>query len=111
MNKSDASKKSRERISIRARLRPKAQLTLPEDIRRALRVSEGDEVEFTVHQNGLITLRGYVSVPTDQAWFFTSEFQAERRRADQEMEAEGGTVHMSAEAMFFHLDNKDEADR
>jgi AbrB family looped-hinge helix DNA binding protein len=28
---------------------PKAQLTLPEEIRHALHISEGDEVEFAVH--------------------------------------------------------------
>lgn len=58
-------------VSARARLRPKSQLTLPEEIRRALRISEGDEVEFKVHENGTITIRGYISVPTDHAWFFT----------------------------------------
>ena len=33
----------------------KAQLTLPEEIRRALHVGEGDEVEFAVHDDGTIT--------------------------------------------------------
>ena len=42
-----------------------------QEIRRALHISEGDEVEFAVHDDGTITVRGYVSIPTDQAWFFT----------------------------------------
>ena len=58
-------------VSARVKVRPKAQLTLPEEIRRALHISEGDEVEFAVHDDGTITVRGYVSIPTDQAWFFT----------------------------------------
>ena len=59
------------RFSARVKVRPKAQLTLPEEIRRALHISEGDEVEFSVHDDGTITVRGYVSIPTDQAWFFS----------------------------------------
>lgn len=94
----------RPRTSARARLRPKAQLTLPDEIRRALRVSEGDEIEFTVHETGIITVRGYVSVPSDQAWWFTSERQAGKRQADEEIAAGSGTVHVSAEGMFAHLD-------
>jgi AbrB family looped-hinge helix DNA binding protein len=33
-------------------VRPKAQLTLPEEIRRALHIGEGDEVEFAVQEDG-----------------------------------------------------------
>jgi hypothetical protein len=57
-------------VSARARLRPKSQLTLPEEIRRALRVNEGDEVEFRVGENGTVSVRGYTSIPTDHAWLY-----------------------------------------
>jgi antitoxin PrlF len=43
------------RFRARAKVRPKAQLTLPEEIRRAMHVSEGDEIEFAVHADGTIT--------------------------------------------------------
>jgi bifunctional DNA-binding transcriptional regulator/antitoxin component of YhaV-PrlF toxin-antitoxin module len=33
------------RFSARAKVRPIAKLTLPEEIRRAMHVSEGDEIE------------------------------------------------------------------
>ena len=72
LNETHLEKELRPRINARARLRQKAQLTLPDSIRQALHVSEGDEVEFAVHEDGLITVRGYVSVPSDQAWYFTS---------------------------------------
>jgi AbrB family looped-hinge helix DNA binding protein len=45
-------------------------LTLPEEIRRALRVKEGDELEFRVEPDGTVTVRGFISVPADQAWQF-----------------------------------------
>ena len=68
------------RIRARARVRAKAQLTLPEEIRRAMRVGEGDEIEFAIHTDGTITVTGYVSVPSDQAWFFTREGLAAKQR-------------------------------
>ena len=91
------------RFSARARVRPKAQLTLPEEIRRAMHLIEGDEIEFAVGADGTITVRGYVSVPSDQAWFFTPEGLAGKQQADDEIAAGGGMVHESAEAMFVHL--------
>jgi antitoxin PrlF len=98
LNESDIDRDPRPRTSARARLRPKAQLTLPDEIRRALHVNEGDEIEFAVHENGTITVRGYVSVPSDQAWWFTANRPGNARPVD------AGTTHASAEAMFAYLD-------
>jgi AbrB family looped-hinge helix DNA binding protein len=92
------------RMTVRVKVRPKAQLTLPEEIRRALHIGEGDEVEFAVQEDGTVTIRGYVSIPTDQAWFFTPEWLAGEREADEDIAARRGTVHESAEDMFAHLD-------
>jgi len=98
------------RLRARAKVRPKAQLTLPDEIRRALHIGEGDEVEFAVQDDGTVTVRGYVSIPTDQAWFFTPEWLAGEREADEEIAAGSGTVHESAEDMFAHLDSPGSAD-
>jgi antitoxin PrlF len=98
------------RSSARAKIRPKAQLTLPEEIRRAMHVSEGDEIEFVIRADGTITVRGYVSIPSDQAWFFTPEGLAGKQQADVEIAAGAGTVHGSAEAMFDHLQSLGAAD-
>lgn len=94
-------------VKARVKLRAKAQVTLPEEIRQALHIGEGDEVEFAVHPDGTITVRGYVSVPTDQAWFFTPEWLAGEREADEEIDAGRGTTHGSAEDMFAHLETLD----
>jgi AbrB family looped-hinge helix DNA binding protein len=93
--------------SAKARLRQKAQLTLPEEIRRALRVSEGDEVEFSVLADGTITVRGYVSVPADQLWLYAPH--QDGRHAGNDVAGQG-TVHGSADAMFTHLDAMGAAD-
>jgi antitoxin PrlF len=65
-------------VSARARLRPKSQLTLPEEIKRALRVNEGDEVEFRVGEDGMVTVRGYTSIPTDHAWLYAQHQSGQR---------------------------------
>jgi antitoxin PrlF len=72
VNETGAERELRPQTNARARLRQKAQLTLPDPIRQALHVGEGDEIEFAVHEDGVITVRGYVSVPSDQAWYFKS---------------------------------------
>src|ERR1700676_3862496 len=105
-----AKMESQPRFSARIKVRAKAQLTLPEEIRRALHIREGDEVEFAVHDDGTITVRGYVSIPTDQAWFFTPQWLAGEREADEEIAACRGTVHESADGMFAHLDALGAAD-
>jgi antitoxin PrlF len=97
-------------VRARARVSAKAQLTLPEDIRRALHIGEGDEVEFPLHDDGTVTVRGFVSIPTDQAWFFTPEWLAGEQEADNEIAAGRGTIHESADAMFAHLDGLGAAD-
>jgi antitoxin PrlF len=92
------------RLTARVKVRPKDQLTLPEEVRRALHISEGDEVEFAVHDDGTVTVRGFISIPTDQAWFFTPDWLAGEREADEQIAAGRGQVFDSAEEMFAHLD-------
>jgi antitoxin PrlF len=92
------------KLTARVKVRPKAQLTLPEEIRRALHISEGDDVEFAVHDDGTVTVRGFISIPTDQAWFFTPDWLAGEREADEQIASGRGQVFHSADEMFAHLD-------
>ncbi len=110
MSGTQATKRSRPRpVSARARLRPKSQLTLPEDIRRALRVGEGDEVEFRVEEDGTITVKGYVSVPTDDAWLYAAP--RARETGEGELPGSHSMRHESADAMFRYLDKLGTGDR
>lgn len=52
----------------RAVVRSRGQITLPREVREALHVGEGDDVDFVV-EDGRVTLRGLTSVPAEQAWF------------------------------------------
>lgn len=91
----------------RAEVRAGAQLTLPDEIRRGLHIGEGDEVEFAVHDDGTVTVRGFVPIPAEQAWFWTPEWQAGEGQATADIAAGRTTFHGSAEDMFVHLDAND----
>lgn len=80
----------------RAVVRRKGQITLPQEIREALHVDEGDDVAFTVTDEGIVVLTGLKSIPADQAWFWTDEWQTGEREASQQAARGEGTVYDSA---------------
>lgn len=94
-------------VVSRAQLRKKSQITLPQGVRDALHLSEGDEVEFTVHADGEVTLRGMTVIPTEQRWFWTEEWQAGEREASEEIAAGNTIVYESAEEFLGHLGELD----
>ena len=75
-------------LTVRVDLRERNQITVPAEVRSALHVQSGDMVEFTVDENSNVSVRGRKTIPADQAWFWTPEWQAGEREAD-EQEAAG----------------------
>lgn len=71
----------------RATLRDKGQLTLPSEVRTALHIDAGDDVEFVVMASGEVVLRGLKMIPADQAWFWTESWQRGERQASEEIAA------------------------
>lgn len=69
----------------RATMRPKGQLTLPAEVRAALGIEEGDEVEFSALEDGTVIVRGLKMVPADQAWFWTPSWQSGEREASEQV--------------------------
>jgi AbrB family looped-hinge helix DNA binding protein len=53
----------------RTTLRAKGQLTLPDDVRKAAKLQEGDLMEAEVTENGEVILRPLTTVHRSQAWF------------------------------------------
>jgi antitoxin PrlF len=70
----------------RTTLRAKGQLTLPEEIRAAARLEEGDLLEAEITDEGIL-LRPQKVIDATQAWFWTPEWQAGEREADAELAA------------------------
>ncbi len=83
----------------RVQLDKSSQVTLPTEVRDALQVDAGDEVEFTVHPNGDVTLRRWTKIPADQAWFWTAEWQEGEREASAELAAGEGTFYADVDAL------------
>jgi AbrB family looped-hinge helix DNA binding protein len=67
-------------------LRAKGQLTLPEQIRKAARLEEGDLFDAELTADGIL-LRPRRLIDTTQAWFWSPEWQAGEREADADRDA------------------------
>jgi AbrB family looped-hinge helix DNA binding protein len=81
----------------RTTLRAKGQLTLPEEIRKAARLDEGDLLEAEITDEGIL-LRPQKVIEASQAWFWTPEWQAGEREADaQEVAGLGETFNSGEE--------------
>jgi AbrB family looped-hinge helix DNA binding protein len=71
-------------------VRKKAQVTLPQSVRRALNIEEGDFLDVRV-QDGEIVLRVKKLVDKEQAWFWTRRWQEGEREAEEDIRA--GRTH------------------
>lgn len=81
-----------------ARVRGKGQITLPDNIRRAAKLAEGDYLEVSV-AGGAIVMRPKKLIDADQAWFWTEEWQLGEREASEDIAA-GRTRRFSSRDEF-----------
>ena len=68
------------------KVRLKGQITLPDGVRRAARLAEGDYLEISV-EDGAIVMRPKKLIDADQAWFWTHEWQRGEREASEDISA------------------------
>src|SRR3990170_4541361 len=71
-------------------VRKKAQVTLPQSVRQALNIEEGDFLDAVV-KDGEIVLRVKKLVDKEQAWFWTKRWQEGERKAQEDIHA--GRIH------------------
>jgi AbrB family looped-hinge helix DNA binding protein len=71
-------------------VRKKAQVTLPQSVRQALNIEEGDFLDVRV-KDGEIVLRVKKLVDKEQAWFWTRRWQEGEREAEEDIRA--GRTH------------------
>jgi len=83
----------------RTTLRAKGQLTLPEEIRSAARLEEGDLLDAELTSEGIL-LRPQKIIDATQAWFWTPEWQAGEREADADIAAGGVEAFASGEELL-----------
>lgn len=66
------------------KVRPKGQITLPDAVRKAARLTEGDYLEVSV-QGGTIIMRPKKLIDADQAWFWSEDWQKGEREASADI--------------------------
>ena len=84
------------------RLRGKGQVTLPDDVRKAVHVSEGDYLAVSV-RDGRIVLEPKAMVDASQAWFWADDWQRGEREAADELAEGRGRRFESAEEFLASL--------
>ncbi len=77
-------------------LRSKGQLTLPEEIRTAARLEEGDLLDAVITEDGIL-LRPQKVIDASQAWFWTPGWQEGEREADAQLLAGEGESFASGD--------------
>ncbi len=86
-----------------ARIGPKHQITIPQEVFQRLGLEPGDFLEVQV-QGEAIHLVPQKLVPRDQAWFWTDQWQEREREADEAMaRGEVSGPFESAEDLVRHL--------
>jgi AbrB family looped-hinge helix DNA binding protein len=85
-------------------IRAKGQLTIPQDVREAAHLEEGDPVEIEVTADGIL-LRPQKLVDASQAWFWSREWQQGEREASADIAAGRVTASESSEAFLESLDD------
>lgn len=86
-------------------LRKKNILTVPREIAEQMRLAEGDEFIVTEEQ-GRIVLTPALSIPADQAWFWTAQWQARVAEAEADRLAGNSTVYASEEEFLASLEDE-----
>jgi hypothetical protein len=73
-------------------------MSLPAAIRKRFRLdSPGAQLRVSVRDDNVIELRPYLAIPADQAWYWTPEWQAKERQADDDISQRHTTVFGSDE--------------
>lgn len=86
-------------VHVLAQQRPIGLLALTPELRQALCLADGDEVDLAVDAGGQVTLRGMtrIRIPSDQRWFWAEQWQEGERAASAAIAAGDTTVYLSSE--------------
>ena len=82
-------------------------IALPPDLRRRLHIDRaGAQVRLVERDDGGVELQRVVTVPADQAWFWTERWQAMEREADADVAAGRTTVVDGLDGLLGHLSSR-----
>ena len=92
----------------KTRLRPKGQITLPGEIRELLDLKEGDDLAFSVDEQGRVVVNRLDVIPPDQAWFWTERWQKMEREVEEDIAAGRIKSFDSVDDLIAYLEGPDE---
>jgi len=85
------------------KLRPKGQITIPDEIRRAIRLREGDYLAVSIRGEAIV-LEPKTVVDASQAWFWRNDWQSGEREASEDIEAGRTSRYESDDEFLESLD-------
>jgi len=85
-------------------IRAKGQVTIPQDVREAAQLEEGDPVEIEITADGIL-LRPKKLIDASQAWFWSKEWQRGERKASEDIKAGRIKVSESSEEFLGSLED------
>ena len=92
-------------------LRARGTVTIPQDVRERLDLTEGDHLVITVEDERIVLTPAAV-IPADQAWFWTPEWQAKEAEVDAAAaRGEPGTVFRNDAEFLAFLDENMKPER
>jgi AbrB family looped-hinge helix DNA binding protein len=68
------------------KVRERGTITLPAAVRKAARLDRpGSQVEVRLREDGVIELIPVITIPADQAWYWSQEWQDGEREVDEDI--------------------------
>jgi AbrB family looped-hinge helix DNA binding protein len=92
----------------KTRVRTKGQITLPGEIRKLLNLNEGDDLAFSVNEQGQVVINRLDVIPPDQAWFWTERWQKMEREVEEDIAAGRIKSFDSVDDLIAYLEGPDE---
>ena len=96
-------------VYYKTRLRPKGQITLPSRIRKLLNLNAGDDLAFSVDEQGRVNLSRLEVIHPEQAWFWTERWQKMEREVEEDIAAGRTKTFDSVDDFINYLDEPEDA--
>ena len=84
------------------------QVALPREIVKKLHLNKSDLLDIRIVEGG-VYLKPHVSIPKDQEYFFTPEWQKDEKEAEEDIKAGRVTKTKNLNELFDTLDGKKDA--
>jgi antitoxin MazE len=74
------------------KIRGRSQITLPNEILKKMKLSEGDALEITIEDDKII-VKPVIIIDRTQTWFWTKEWQEKEKEVEEDIK--NGRIHLA----------------